>query len=138
MLVESVRRISRAHVLPLLSTVLGLSCGENAATLSGSVRTDELLSADWRFLREDVTGAELPELDDASWQAASIPHTWNALDGQDGGDDFYRGAGWYRRRFTVPAVSSPRPTSGTANVIEARALGPADEVVTDTITWVRE
>lgn len=91
-----------------LSAGLALGCGENEATLSGSARTDELLSADWRFLREDVTGAEGPELDDASWQPATIPHTWNALDGQDGGDDFYRGASWYRRRFTVPAERAER------------------------------
>ena len=23
----------------------------------------------------------------------TIPHTWNAFDGQDGGDDYYRGVG---------------------------------------------
>ncbi len=26
-----------------------------------------------------------------------IPHTWNALDGQDGGNDYHRGGGWYSR-----------------------------------------
>src|SRR5262249_12800760 len=28
--------------------------------------------------------------------------TWNTVDGQDGGNDYYRGVGWYRRHYTVP------------------------------------
>jgi beta-galactosidase len=30
----------------------------------------------------------------------SVPHTWNDRDGQDGGSDYRRGAGWYRRHVT--------------------------------------
>jgi beta-galactosidase len=26
----------------------------------------------------------------------NLPHTWNNLDGQDGGNNYYRGVGWYR------------------------------------------
>ena len=32
----------------------------------------------------------------------NIPHTWNALDGQDGGNDYYRGKGIYTRTFDKP------------------------------------
>lgn len=31
-----------------------------------------------------------------------LPHTWNGLDGQDGGDDYYRGYGCYYRVFDRP------------------------------------
>lgn len=31
-----------------------------------------------------------------------IPHTWNALDGQDGGNDYYRGMGLYEKTFMIP------------------------------------
>lgn len=31
-----------------------------------------------------------------------IPHTWNALDGQDGGNDYYRGTGIYEKTFAMP------------------------------------
>lgn len=27
--------------------------------------------------------------------ATDLPHTWNAMDGQDGGNDYYRGICWY-------------------------------------------
>ena len=33
----------------------------------------------------------------------TLPHTWNALDGEDGGSNYYRGVGWYRQHLTVPA-----------------------------------
>lgn len=31
-----------------------------------------------------------------------LPHTWNALDGQDGGNDYYRGTCRYRTAFAAP------------------------------------
>jgi len=60
------------------------------------------LDAGWRFVRSDVPGAESPQFDDSSWSPVSTPHTWNAQDGQDGGNDYYRGIGWYRRTYRVP------------------------------------
>ena len=33
----------------------------------------------------------------------TIPHTWNNLDGQDGGNDYWRGTCIYRRTFAAPA-----------------------------------
>jgi beta-galactosidase len=35
--------------------------------------------------------------------AVTLPHTWNALDGQDGGSDYYRGACRYER--TLPNIA---------------------------------
>lgn len=37
------------------------------------------------------------------WEQVTLPHTWNALDGQDGGGDYYQGAAWYRKKFTLEA-----------------------------------
>ena len=39
----------------------------------------------------------------APWSDVTLPHTWNALDGEDGGSNYYRGVGWYRRHLTAPA-----------------------------------
>ncbi len=53
----------------------------------------------WRFDRADVAGAEAAAFDDGGWQAVRLPHTWNAADGQDGGNNYHRGPGWYRRHL---------------------------------------
>ena len=43
----------------------------------------------------------------------SLPHTWNAMDGQDGGGDFWRGVGMYQ-------LDLPDPTAGKRQYIELR------------------
>lgn len=35
-------------------------------------------------------------------EAVRLPHTWNAVDGQDGKNDYYRGTCWYTRELSVP------------------------------------
>ncbi|MBQ6641739.1 MAG: beta galactosidase jelly roll domain-containing protein [Saccharopolyspora sp.] len=42
------------------------------------------------------------------WQRIRLPHSWNARDGQDGGDDYRRGSGWYRRELPLSAESAGR------------------------------
>ena len=61
------------------------------------------LNTGWRFIRADVTGAQAPGFNDSGWTSVNTPHTWNAVDGADGGNDYYRGVGWYRRHYTVPS-----------------------------------
>ena len=61
------------------------------------------LDASWKFIRNDVAGAQAVNFNDAAWTTLSLPHTWNAQDGQDGGDDFYQGATWYRKHVTPEA-----------------------------------
>ena len=43
----------------------------------------------------------------------ALPHTWNALDGQDGGADYWRGIGTYE-------IDLPNPTKGLKQYIEIR------------------
>src|ERR1039457_3446918 len=71
-------------------------------------RQDIDLDSGWRFVRQDVTGAQTNGFDDSAWTALNLPHTWNNLDGQDGGDDYYRGIGWYRRHCSVDASQTNR------------------------------
>ncbi len=49
------------------------------------------LNKDWQF-----TGA------DGVTSTVSIPHTWNNIDGQDGGNDYWRGTCVYRKMFGKP------------------------------------
>jgi len=109
--------------LPLLAGVAGCKSATPPRTVADAAgdapsdgvyrppagqRADTLLGGGWRFLRADATGAETPAFDDtaAGWSAVTVPHTWNALDGQDGGANYYRGVGWYRRHLSAPVGAS--------------------------------
>ena len=54
------------------------------------------LNTQWLFQK----GTELPIVMPQDWEAVTLPHTWNAQDGQDGGGDYYRGHGVYVRNVT--------------------------------------
>ncbi len=71
-------------------------------------REDISLDSGWRFIRQDVTGAQANGFDDSGWTNLNLPHTWNNLDGQDGGNNYYRGIGWYRTHYTVDASDTNR------------------------------
>lgn len=66
------------------------------------------LNPGWRFYPGDEPSASEAGFDDASWQRVDLPHTWNALDGEDGGGDYRRGAGWYRRHLALGASMAGR------------------------------
>ncbi len=66
------------------------------------------LDVGWRFLASDDPRAHEAAYDDSAWQPVSLPHTWNGLDGQDGGNNYRRGAGWYRRHLAVDASFAGR------------------------------
>ena len=68
------------------------------------------LNTGWKFIRSDVPGAQAPGFDDASWSTVSTPHRWNAVDGADGGGNYHRGVGWYRRHYTGGVVARTRST----------------------------
>lgn len=43
---------------------------------------------------------------DGTTTTVDLPHTWNARDGQDGGNDYWRGTCIYRTRFAVPQFNT--------------------------------
>lgn len=49
--------------------------------------------------------------DRAAWDMVTLPHTWNAEDGQDGGEPYYRGECFY-------SISVPAPTPGKRQFIQ--------------------
>ena len=54
------------------------------------------LNHKWAFAKGvSEAPAEIPVL----WDFVNLPHTWNAIDGQDGGGDYYRGTCCYARTF---------------------------------------
>jgi beta-galactosidase len=68
---------------------------------------------DWRFLREESSGAEAPAFNDAKWSTVSLPHSFNDVDSfrtiiSHGGGDrgTYKGIAWYRKHFKLPASAA--------------------------------
>ena len=51
------------------------------------------LNQNWVFNKQTEIPAALP----ADWEAINLPHSWNAIDGQDGGNDYYRGTAIYAK-----------------------------------------
>ena len=49
----------------------------------------------------------VPETMPTKWDIVNLPHSWNAIDGQDGDNDFYRGTCYYAKSFmkgSLPAA----------------------------------
>ena len=65
------------------------------------MRTMTLLNTGWTFVK---TAAGPLEAAQASGEAVTLPHTWNAVDGQDGGNDYHRGTCWYVRTLERPSL----------------------------------
>jgi beta-galactosidase len=68
-----------------------------------SDREVTVLTGPWKFHRGHVQESRPFDryFDDSNWESVIVPHTWNAKDGQDGGDNYYRGIGWYRVKLLV-------------------------------------
>ena len=54
------------------------------------------LNRKWAFSKE---AAQIPDQMPAQWEQVDLPHTWNAVDGQDGGSDYYRGTCYYAKEI---------------------------------------
>ena len=60
------------------------------------MRTIFNLNHKWAFAKGVAAVPEtIPEL----WDFVNLPHTWNAIDGQDGGGDYFRGTCCYAKQF---------------------------------------
>ena len=50
----------------------------------------------WVFSKEATA---VPAAIESSWEAIDLPHSWNAVDGQDGGNDYFRGTAYYAKQL---------------------------------------
>jgi beta-galactosidase len=65
------------------------------------------LTDGWRFLKAAIP-VETAMQYAPQGEAVTIPHTWNAIDGQDGGNDYHRGTCWYVRELTAEETVGER------------------------------
>ena len=60
------------------------------------MRTILNINEKWTFLKEmSKVPVDVPE----SAEIVNLPHTWNAKDGQDGGNDYFRGSCCYVKKI---------------------------------------
>lgn len=60
------------------------------------MRTRVNFNQDWFFSKTSEVPKDIP----TDWECVILPHTWNALDGQDGGNDYWRGTAMYAKEFS--------------------------------------
>ena len=60
------------------------------------MRTVLSLNYKWSFSK--AATAVPPEIDN-KWDFVNLPHSWNAIDGQDGGNDYFRGTAYYAKKL---------------------------------------
>jgi beta-galactosidase len=119
-----------------LPVVLGRSYPAFAApapapyTPPRSPRTTLNFNYDWRFIREDVPGAEAEAFDDSQWSSVATPHSFNDVDSfrmiisHSGGDrGTYKGLSWYRKHFKLPAG-----TAGQKVFLEFEGMRQAGDI----------
>ena len=74
------------------------------------MRKEQLLNSDWLFRYHDGTESRV-----------DVPHTWNNIDGQDGGNDYYRGTCTYEKTFNSPEYSDDQRVYIEFNGVNASA-----------------
>lgn len=58
------------------------------------MREYRCINEEWIFEKEGMSSENI-----------SLPHTWNAIDGQDGGNDYYRGTCVYKKILEKPSIN---------------------------------
>ena len=51
----------------------------------------------WAFTKQV---SEVPASMPTNWDIVNLPHSWNAIDGQDGDNDYFRGTGYYAKTIS--------------------------------------
>ncbi|MGC8595977.1 MAG: hypothetical protein ACP5MI_10300 [Candidatus Kryptoniota bacterium] len=69
--------------LPILSLfTMNMCLGENFK------RIEVPLNHGWKFYKGNPDDAFQINFDDSNWESVCLPHTWNNLNGQDGGGNY--------------------------------------------------
>ena len=77
----------------------------------------------WSFSKEATA---VPAALDAAWEVVDLPHSWNAIDGQDGGNDYYRGTAYYAK-----TISKSQLPAAERYYLEIRGANSSADVYMD-------
>ncbi len=81
----------------------------------------EVINFDSNWVFNKTT--EIPNALPSGWESVNLPHTWNAVDGQDGGNDYWRGTAMYCKSF-----SAPENLDGRLVVLEFQGVAMTSDV----------
>ncbi len=97
-----------------LTALLVVSTTTVVLAADSAPRRVENFNRDWKFAKGAQAGAEATDFNDAAWLPVRLPHDW-AISGpyEPQGDAHtgklpWRGEGWYRKSFTLPATDAGR------------------------------
>lgn len=62
------------------------------------MRNIKNINDNWLFSKE---AKSIPHVMPHDWEKVNLPHTWNGKDGQDGGNDYYRGTCYYVKQLSL-------------------------------------
>jgi beta-galactosidase len=100
-------------VFTVLISAYPLGAADSKYTPPASPRVTYNFNPGWKFIRQDVPGAQEVSFDDSQWDTVSTPHSFNDVDSfrviidHSGGDrGTYKGLSWYRKHFKLPASAA--------------------------------
>ncbi|MDO7136091.1 glycoside hydrolase family 2 TIM barrel-domain containing protein [Algibacter lectus] len=106
-MLKQIKNIKISLVLFSLLYLCLVGCKEESSTIETRLRTS--FDADWKFIQENIKGAEVVGFNDANWQTVNVPHDWSIEGEYDesnpmGAQCGYlpAGFGWYRKTIDVP------------------------------------
>jgi beta-galactosidase len=111
------KKITLSLIVLALLSALAISAPAQTAVPASPVpgRLVFPLDSNWRFIHDDVAGANATTFDDSAWRPVSLPHDWSIEgpfdpDSPVGGAGGFlpAGIGWYRKMFTLPSEDSSR------------------------------
>ena len=104
------KRFSVIHLIIYLLISCLAGCSDIKSTMSGHSSqnyisgatknsSSALFDSDWRFLKADAPGAEIPDFDDTTWRLLDLPHDWSIED-------------LPQETISAPQVPTPAPSTG--------------------------
>ncbi|MGH8046609.1 MAG: sugar-binding domain-containing protein, partial [Chthoniobacterales bacterium] len=116
----------------VLACICGAAASLTAAyTPPANNHVDLNFNYDWKFIKQDVSGAQATAFNDAAWSTVSLPHSWNddkfrewiSLSNETASDPLrpsgtYYGKAWYRKHFTIDAAYNGRKV-----IVEFQGIG---------------
>ncbi|MGH0053641.1 MAG: glycoside hydrolase family 2 protein [Sphaerochaetaceae bacterium] len=85
------------------------------------MRNTQQFNDNWIFIKEPVDTEQAYQ---SQGEAVYLPHTWNNKDGQDGGNDYYRGRCHYVKHFAKPQMQT-----GDEVYLEFRGVNSSADVM---------